>query len=58
MELMEVLEGCFLFGRSRFTSVFYGNALSMRKEWTGALNDGFLLNSLTLIRLSRVLLDL
>ena len=28
MELMEVLEGCFLFGRSRFTSVFYGNALS------------------------------
>ena len=28
MELMEVLEGCFLFGGSRFTSVFYGNALS------------------------------
>ena len=28
MELMEVLEGCFLFGRSHFTSVFYGNALS------------------------------
>ena len=28
MELMEVLEGCFLFGRSRLTSVFYGNALA------------------------------
>ena len=28
MELMKVLEGCFLFGRWRFTSVFYGNALS------------------------------